>query len=68
MEFSGIEIELLRDALAFYLREMPNDGYDSRRVALLARLDKAEALDDEVHQILVKLGTVQPKPQVEIDD
>lgn len=68
MEFTGIEIGLLQDALRFYYREMRDDGYDSRRREMLARLDKAVSLDDEVHQILIKLGTVQPTPQEEIDD
>lgn len=68
MEFTGIEIGLLQDALRFYYREMRDDGYDSTRREMLARLDKAVSLDDEVHQILIKLGTVQPTPQEEIDD
>lgn len=67
MEFTGIELELLQDALAYYLREMPNDGYNRKRIDMLARLDKAVSLKDEVHQILIKLGTVQPTQQ-EIDD
>lgn len=67
MEFTGIELELLQDALAYYLREVANDGYNRKRVDLLARLDKAVTLKDEVHQILIKLGTVQPTQQ-EIDD
>lgn len=67
MEFTGIELELLQDALAYYLREVANDGYNRKRVDILARLDKAVALKDEVHQILIKLGTVQPTQQ-EIDD
>lgn len=68
MEFTGIEIGLLQDALAYYLREVADDGYNRKRVEMLARLDKAVALDEEVHQILIKLGTVQPTPQEEIDD
>lgn len=67
MEFTGIELELLQDALAYYLREVADDGYNRRRVQMLARLDKAVALKDEVQQILIKLGTVQPTQQ-EIDD
>ena len=67
MEFTGIELELLQDALAYYLREVANDGYNRKRVDMLARLDKAVSLKDEVHQILTKLGTVQPS-KVEIDD
>lgn len=67
MEFTGIEIGLLQDALRFYFREMPDDGYDSTRLAMLKRLDAAVALDEEVHQILIKLGTIQPT-QEEIDD
>ena len=67
MEFTGIELELLQDALAYYLREVANDGYNRKRIDMLARLDKAVSLKDEVHQILIKLGTVQPTQQ-EIDD
>ena len=67
MEFTGIELELLQDALAYYLREVANDGHNRKRIDMLARLDKAVSLKDEVHQILIKLGTVQPS-QVEIDD
>lgn len=67
MEFTGIELELLQDALSHYLLAFPNDGYNRRRVDMLARLDNAVALKDEVHQILIKLGTVQPTQQ-EIDD
>jgi len=68
MEFTGIEIGLLQDALAYYLREVPNDGYNRTRVDMLARLDNAVALKDEVHEILIKLGTVQPTQKEEIDD
>lgn len=68
MEFTGIEIGLLQDALAYYLREVPNDGYNSRRIAMLERLDNEVELDDEVHQILIKLGTIPPDPEEYIDD
>ena len=68
MEFTGIEIGLLQDALAYYLREVPNDGYNIRRIAMLERLDNEVELDDEVHQILIKLGTIPPDPEVYIDD
>ena len=65
--YGKIELELLQDALSHYLLAFPNDGYNRRRVDMLARLDNAVALKDEVHQILIKLGTVQPTQQ-EIDD
>lgn len=68
MEFSGIEIGLLQDALSFYYREMRDDGYDSRRREMLARLDKAVSLKDDVHQILIKLGTIPPDEEEFIDD
>ena len=68
MEFSGIEIGLLQDALRFYYREMRDDGYDSRRREMLARLDKAVSLKADVHQILIKLGTIPPDQEEYIDD
>ena len=68
MEFSGIEIGLLQDALLFYYREMRDDGYDSRRREMLARLDKAVSLKDDVHKILIKLGTIPPDEEEFIDD
>lgn len=68
IEFTGIEIGLLQDALRFYYREMRDDGYDSVRRRMLARLDKAVSLDEDVHNILIKLGTIPPDPPVEIDD
>lgn len=68
MEFTGIEIGLLQDALAYYLREVSNDGYNSRRIAMLERLDNEVELDDEVHQILIKLGTIPSDPEEYIDD
>ena len=66
--FTGIEIGLLQDALEYYYRHMPDDGYDSRRRSMLARLDASVALPDEVHQILIKLGTIPPDPEEYIDD
>jgi hypothetical protein len=68
MEFSGIEIGLLQDALRFYYREMRDDGYDGTRRRMLARLDKAVSLKDDVHQILIKLGTIPPDQEEYIDD
>lgn len=68
MEFSGIEIGLLQDALRFYYREMRDDGYDSTRRRMLARLDKAVSLKQDVHQILIKLGTIPPDEEEYIDD
>jgi hypothetical protein len=68
IEFTGIEIGLLQDALRYYYREMRDDGYDSVRRRMLARLDKAVSLDEDVHNILIKLGTIPPDPPVEIDD
>jgi hypothetical protein len=47
---------------------MRDDGYDSRRREMLARLDKAVSLKQDVHQILIKLGTIPPDPEVYIDD
>ena len=35
---------------------------------MLDRLDNEVELDDEVHQILIKLGTIPPDPEVYIDD
>lgn len=35
---------------------------------MLERLDNDVKPDDEVHQILIKLGTISPDPEVYIDD
>ena len=35
---------------------------------MLERLDNEVELDDEVHQILIKLGTIPTDPEVYIDD
>ena len=35
---------------------------------MLARLDNEVELDGEVHQSLIKLGTIPPDPEVYIDD
>ena len=35
---------------------------------MLERLDNEVELDDEVHQILIKLGTIPLDPEVYIDD
>ena len=74
MEFTELERDLLHEALKAFLNfGGSTDGYNGERVALLEKLNAPETLENDVHEILVKLGTVEPRkpednPDYWIDD
>lgn len=74
MEFTDLERELLHEALKAFLNfGGSTDGYNGERYALLEKLNEPETLAEDVHAILAKIGTVEPRkpsdnPDYWIDD
>lgn len=69
MEFTSEQLSVISDALHNELEY--GHLYDVERDAirnLCRKIDPVLRLDDEVHYILEKLGTVKPKEPVYIDD